>query len=266
MAQAITVSQRNYFKQVSAAPIFLFLDLDVRLVQVCKKWKAEMHALLSVTWNRLPDEFKEAKAKTEVGNYFLAFHNLNGYLTSELRQLDDESPKPFRTQFKGFLTTRRFLAMQQKITAITHARAVWARVRQQNTSLADIMKVAQMSREVANPGNKHAFARVKKLDLREIGFSEIPSHVFNLSALQELNLSHNQLTALPDEIINLRSLVMIDLTGNPIAADAARDPAIKKALSLKLCAIPTLREIRLNDTILELPPATKPPSCSCVVL
>ncbi len=265
MAQAITVSHRNYFRQISAVPIFRFLEPDVRLIYVCKKWKNEMHDLLPVMWRALPDEFKEAKVKTEVGNYYISFANMNAYLTAELRQLDDDSPKPFRTQFKGSLTTRRFIAMQLKITSVAHARAVWERMRRQNVSLADVTKVDQMNRQVANPGNKRVFDKVKKLDLREIGFSEIPSHVFNLSALQELNLSHNRLAALPDEIINLRSLVIIDLTGNPIAADAERDPAIKKALSLKLAAIVSLREIHLNTTILQLPPSTKPASCDCVV-
>lgn len=269
MSQAIGYCGVNKFYTSIRQSIFIYLDLDVRLLRVCQKWKAEIHATLLTYWNHLPSTLDEAKKSVQTtdssADYFKLFSLLNKHFVAELRHLDEESPRAFRTAFCGLLTPRRFIEMQKKIIVIQHTRAFWARLRRQNESLADIPSIPLMNKELGNPTRKRVFAKLNQLDLGGIGFEEIPPQAFLLSKLTHLDLSNNQLIDLPDEIQKLRNLVSINLTGNPLATDASKHDALVRKLAALL---PLLREIILGDKVIELAPATKPSSCSnckCIV-
>lgn len=54
-----------------------------------------------------------------------------------------------------------------------------------------------------------------RLDLSNSGLNKVPSYVFGMTGLQELDLSDNQLTgALPAEIRHLQKLRLLDASGN----------------------------------------------------
>ena len=53
-----------------------------------------------------------------------------------------------------------------------------------------------------------------KLDLSELGWTQIPSLLCQLSTLHHLNLSGNQLTILPEELGNLENLMTLNLRNN----------------------------------------------------
>ena len=260
----------NRLTSLQRQAIFVYLDLDVRLLMVCTRWKAEVHAALLSCWNHLPAQLSEAKksvlATNSNADYFKLFALLNKYLSAELRQVDEESPKPFRTAFCGQLTPRRFVEMQKKIIAVQQARAFWERIRRQNHSLADIPSVSMMNKELTNPRRKSVYGKLNSLDLAEMGLDTIPSPVFLLAKLEHLDLSQNLLTELPDEILKLQNLVSINLSGNPLATDRSKE----EALLHKLSQLPLLRKIQLNDKVIECVPAqtnTSPcGNCDCVVL
>jgi len=57
-----------------------------------------------------------------------------------------------------------------------------------------------------------------RLDLRDIGLTEVPEAIASLTQLQTLNLSKNQLTALPEAIASLTQLQELHLYGNQLTA------------------------------------------------
>lgn len=74
--------------------------------------------------------------------------------------------------------------------------------------------------------------RATELDLSGLGITELPDSIGQLSALQVLCLSENQLTGLPESVRNLKSLEDLFLHGND-------------ALNLPLEVLgPTVEEVR----------------------
>jgi internalin A len=55
-----------------------------------------------------------------------------------------------------------------------------------------------------------------ELDLSELGLSEVPDSIANLSNLIELNLSKNQITKIPEAIAQLTNLSRLFLASNQI--------------------------------------------------
>ena len=56
----------------------------------------------------------------------------------------------------------------------------------------------------------------KRLSLYREQLSKIPSEVFELDNLEELDLRYNQLTFVPSEIQALKNLKLLDLRSNPL--------------------------------------------------
>ena len=56
-----------------------------------------------------------------------------------------------------------------------------------------------------------------RLDLSRLGLASIPTKVFELTGLHELNLSHNRLSHLPAEISRLKNLRILELASNQVA-------------------------------------------------
>ena len=73
-----------------------------------------------------------------------------------------------------------------------------------------------------------------KLDLSGLGWTEIPSLLFQLSTLHHLNLSGNQLTKIPEEIANLENLITLNLRDNRIQSIPSSLEKLKKLKKLFL--------------------------------
>jgi hypothetical protein len=63
----------------------------------------------------------------------------------------------------------------------------------------------------------HRFGALK-LDLSELGLRELPPSIGQLTQLQVLNVSSNQLTALPEALGQLTQLEELDVSGNQLTA------------------------------------------------
>ena len=115
----------------------------------------------------------------------------------------------------------------------------------------------------------------KELNLdyqRYLGYpalSEIPSEVFELEHLEDLNLANNQIKALPADLHQLQNLKRLDLRGNPLetAPDVAGlvldysvyrrfetqlHPKQVRGLKVTSDEVPHLNEVSIFETIVEL--------------
>jgi Leucine-rich repeat (LRR) protein len=80
----------------------------------------------------------------------------------------------------------------------------------------------------------------RKLSLGNFDLNVLPSEIFKLFALQQIDLSFNNLENIPKEISNLKSLKIINLKSNKL-----------KVFPLELMKIPTLEEINLEANFIE---------------
>lgn len=247
MTQAIAPQKVDRFSPLVRQAVFAYLDFDVRLVYVCRVWRDTMHGALLSSWRHLPPMLADAKEivlkKSAGGDYFKLFQLLNIHLAVELRQLNDEAPKPFRRAFCGRLTSRRFVEMQKAIVAEEQGRAFWERLRRQDSAVADMPSRSLMHKQLTGLRSAPTYEKVIKLDLSRLKWDVIPSELFLLTKLQHLDLSQNQLTELPVEILKLENLTSINLAGNPLAAASSTGKASLQMLS----RLPKLKEIILSD-------------------
>jgi len=87
-----------------------------------------------------------------------------------------------------------------------------------------------------NPsGNGTAISGSKILDLSGQGLKSIPSYVFTMANLEELNISHNSLTgAIPAEIRNLKNLKILNASYNQMTGVPAEIGQLQNLGSLDL--------------------------------
>lgn len=81
------------------------------------------------------------------------------------------------------------------------------------------------------------------LDLAQLGLKEVPEETFELTNLQELNLSNNELTALPESIFQLTNLRRLFVSGNQLTT-----------VSQGISQLANLQEVILSDNQLTTVP------------
>lgn len=79
-----------------------------------------------------------------------------------------------------------------------------------------------------------------RLDLGDLGLTEIPSEVYQLKNLEFLSLANNQIAVVPKELLQFQQLEWLNLEGNPIAEgpEFLREAKNLKILQLKNTQIP----------------------------
>ena len=98
--------------------------------------------------------------------------------------------------------------------------------------------------------------QVTKLNLSNLGLTEIPENVFLYTNLTKLTLSGNQIRNIPKDILKLRKLKTIDLSKNEI-----------KTLQSALFKLPNLRTLNLYcNNITALPKQFYDSSITCLIV
>jgi len=77
---------------------------------------------------------------------------------------------------------------------------------------------------------------ISKLDLSNLGLTEIPKEIFKLKNLKSLNLSNNLIKTIPKEIEQLKRLETLDLSNNKISNFYA-----------KICELNKVKHLNLNN-------------------
>ena len=118
---------------------------------------------------------------------------------------------------------------------------------------------------------------IRKLNIRECNLTEIPSSVFSLTNLEELDIYLNKISELPEELFTLTNLRGLQIGGNYLKSLSSN---ISKLANLEwiefsstqiwrlpdqMTKLKSLREIYPNDTMIYIPSKLKPLlASSCV--
>ena len=112
--------------------------------------------------------------------------------------------------------------------------------------------------------------KLKKLKLQECRLTKIPSSVFSLSALEELDIYLNYISEIPEGLFNLSNLKALQIGGNNLKALSPNISKLSKLeciefSSTQIMKLPNeminlkfLKEIYPNDTMIYIPNKLKP--------